>query len=71
MAPASAGVFSNINSAGIEVVKLKAPEGSTGCSHSGIEYEAIGGIVEVPEEAVADLLPHGYTVAPAAPEKKK
>lgn len=53
------------------MVKLKAPEGSTGCSHNGNEYEVVDGIVEVPEEAVADLLPHGYTVAPAAPAKKK
>lgn len=52
------------------MAKLKAPEGSTGCSHDGKEYEVDkDGLVDVPDEAVADLLPHGYVPAPV-PKKK-
>jgi hypothetical protein len=49
--------------------KLNAPEGSTGCSFDGVEYtvDEKTGTVEVPDEAVASLLDHGFTVAKSAP----
>lgn len=55
------------------MAKLKAPEGATGCSHGGQEYEvdAKTGTVEVPDEAVAELIHHGFTVAPAKVEAQQ
>jgi hypothetical protein len=48
--------------------KLKAPEGATNCSHEGQMYEVdADGSVDVPDEAVAPLMCHGFTPI-AAPE---
>lgn len=45
------------------MVKMKAPEGSSGCSFDGEEYKvAKDGTVEVPAEAVAQLMNHGFVV---------
>lgn len=47
--------------------KLKAPENSTSCSFGGYEYAVEkDGLVCVPDEAVADLLSHGFTIPPAS-----
>lgn len=44
-------------------VVMLAPEGSTGCSHNGENFEADDdGFVQVPPEAVAALLDHGFTL---------
>lgn len=40
---------------------LVAPEGCTGCSHDGVSYEVVDGMVEVPAEAVMDLVSHGFS----------
>lgn len=55
------------------MAKLKAPEGATGCSHDGQQYEVDPktGTVEVPDEAVADLIHHGFALAPAKAEQKQ
>lgn len=42
-------------------VELYAPEGCTGCSFEGTEYEVADGIAVVPFAAVGDLLCHGFT----------
>lgn len=45
------------------MVKMKAPEGTTGCSFNGEEFKvAKDGTVEVPAAAVAQLMDHGFTV---------
>lgn len=45
------------------MVKMKAPEGTTGCSFNGEEFKvAKDGTVEVPAEAVAQLKDHGFVV---------
>ena len=49
-----------------DLVVLEAPEGCTGCSHDGVEYEVVEGLVEVPAAAIDALIHHGFT-----PEKKK
>lgn len=42
-------------------MKMKAPKGVSGCSFGGAEYECSKrGIVDVPDEAVADLVSHGF-----------
>ena len=41
---------------------MTAPEGATSCSHDGQEFDVVDGMVEVPVEAVADLLSHGYAI---------
>lgn len=42
-------------------MKMKAPKGVTGGSFGGIEFDASKrGIVEVPDEAVAELISHGF-----------
>jgi hypothetical protein len=43
---------------------LYAPEGCTGCSFDGTEYEAEDGVVTVPVGAVLSLLDHGFTTSP-------
>ncbi len=43
---------------------LYAPEGCTGCSFDGTEYEAAEGTVTVPVEAVSQLQGHGFTTSP-------
>lgn len=46
----------------METTKLQAPEGCTGASFDGVEYEADkNGVVEVPAAAAAELLSHGFT----------
>lgn len=51
--------------------KLIAPENSTGCSFDGKNYETDKeGNVDVPDEAVADLLAHGFKPVPAVEAKK-
>ena len=46
--------------------KLKAPEGVSACSFDGEEFavDADTGTVDVPDEAVAALVEHGFTNAP-------
>lgn len=52
-------------------MKLKAPEGCTGCSFGGQEYKVKKGIVDVPDEALFALREHGfYPVAPTDEEIK-
>ena len=41
-------------------MKMKAPKGCTGCSFGGNEYPAKKGVVDVPDEALAALLEHGF-----------
>ena len=43
-------------------VKMKTPEGMTGCSFGGEEFEVESGHVTVPQEAVGDLMCHGLVV---------
>lgn len=43
---------------------MYTPEGCTGCSFDGTEYEASEGTVTVPVEAVSQLLDHGFTTHP-------
>jgi hypothetical protein len=51
--------------------KLKAPENCDGCSHDGVSYDVDkDGNVEVPDEAVADLLHHGFKPVPVVEAKK-
>lgn len=40
--------------------KLKAPEGATACSFAGETFEVVDGAVDVPDEAVAELMNHGF-----------
>lgn len=40
--------------------KLIAPEGHTSVTFEGESFEVVGGIVEVPAQAVAELSSHGY-----------
>lgn len=47
-------------------MKMKAPEGATGCSFDGVEYEVVDGEVTVPSEAAGALMSHGYEVITAA-----
>jgi hypothetical protein len=42
------------------MAKLKAPNGCTGCSFNGEQYPVKRGYVVVPDEAVAELIPHGF-----------
>lgn len=45
------------------MVNMKAPDGTTGCSVGGESYKVDKkGFVEVPEEAVADLMQHGFVI---------
>ncbi len=41
-------------------VKLKAPKDASHVSFAGRAYEVVRGVVEVPSEAAAHLLAHGY-----------
>lgn len=48
------------------MAKLTHPN-ATGCSWGGVAFEqAEDGTIEVPDEAIADLAAHGFTLAPAA-----
>lgn len=42
------------------MAKLKAPEGATSAGFDGETFEVVNGIITVPHEAVAALIPHGY-----------
>jgi|GEM_PF-3623267 len=42
------------------MAKLKAPKGCTSCSVGGEEFAVKKGYVTVPDEAVAELIPHGF-----------
>lgn len=44
-------------------VVLHAPDGCTGCSFEGTEYDADNDTVTVPAEAVSQLLSHGFTTS--------
>jgi hypothetical protein len=46
--------------------KLKAPEGVCSFSHDGVEYEVKRGTIDVPAEAVAIALVHGFAIPSAA-----
>ena len=50
-------------------MKFKAPEGVSGCSWGGQSYKAKKGVVEAPDEALADLLEHGFE--PVIPTDKE
>lgn len=43
-------------------VRMKAPNGCTGCSHDNIQYRVKKGFVVVPDEIVGALYPHGFEV---------
>jgi len=43
-------------------VVLSVPPGITDVSWNGQQYEIIGGLIEVPEEAVPDLLAFGFAL---------
>ena len=47
---------------------LYAPEGCTGCSFEGTEYEVTDGAVTVPVEAVSQLLGHGFVTSQKDPK---
>lgn len=46
-----------------KMIKLQAPAGTSGVSVAEVNYEVKDGVVEVPAEAVAHLVEHGFTVA--------
>ncbi len=47
------------------MAKLKALAGCLACSFGGLTYSVDeNGIVDVPDEAIAELLPHGFIVVP-------
>jgi hypothetical protein len=49
---------------GIDMAKMKAPENCGGCYVGGVEYTADKkGFINVPDEFIDALLPHGYTLA--------
>ena len=51
-------------------VKMKVPEGCSGCSFAGENFKpSRKGFVTVPEEAVAELIPHGFVVDGAVVEE--
>lgn len=52
-----------------ELIKLDAPDGAGNVSHKGIEYTVENGSVQVPADAVAPLLSHGFSVP--RPRKSK
>jgi hypothetical protein len=48
---------------GIDMAKMKAPENCGGCYVGGVEYTADKkGFINVPDEFIDALLPHGYTL---------
>lgn len=47
-------------------VRMKAPDGCTGCSNDGIQYTVKKGVVIVPDKIVTALYPHGFVVDGAA-----
>jgi hypothetical protein len=53
----------------MQTVKLKAPKDAAQVSFKGKVYEVAKGIVEVPAEAVATLLSHGYAALKQDAEK--
>lgn len=52
-------------------ITMNAPAGASAVSHGGETYTVKRGAVEVPAEAVEDLLFHGFTVSdkPAKADK--
>ena len=57
--PETAGPFIS-NTGRIEMAKLTAPKNSSGFSFNGVEYAVKKGYINVPEEAVADAITHGF-----------
>lgn len=52
----------------MDEIVLSAPEGATGISFAGTNYEVVDGLVTLPAEAHAaltDLRAHGFVPAPA------
>lgn len=47
------------------MAKMKAPEGCTSCSYDGEVFDVVDGVADVPEEAVAHLFSHGFSLASA------
>lgn len=47
--------------AGPGMVIMEIPDGTSTCSVDGIEYEIVGGYVEVPAESAVALASHGFT----------
>jgi hypothetical protein len=45
-----------------ELIKLDAPDGAGLVSYGGVEYAVENGSVQVPADAVATLLSHGFSV---------
>lgn len=46
-----------------DLIKLQAPEGTSGVSVGEVNYKVVDGVVEVPSEAVVHLVDHGFTTA--------
>jgi len=42
-------------------MKMQAPEGATGVSHDGVNYEVVNGVITVPHDAQSSLESFGYT----------
>ena len=54
------------------MAKLKCPDNAGGLSFDGAEFTPDSdGIVDVPEEAVADALNHGFTIFTEADKKAR
>lgn len=54
--------------AGDALVRLRAPEGATGCSWNGVEYPVDKkGRVAVPEAAIGALMAHGFATLGGEP----
>lgn len=52
-------------------VKMTPPEGATSCGWAGESYDVDDdNTVTVPEEALSDLMSHGYKPAPDAVEEE-
>ena len=53
--------------------KLYHPQGASSCSFNGQTFEAdpTDNGIEVPDEAVEHLLPHGFSTSPPEPAQKK
>lgn len=49
-------------------VTLTAPKGVKSCSVAGVEYTVAKGRVDVPADAVAELVRHGFAVADLSAE---
>ncbi len=53
----------------MSTIKLKAPKDASSATFAGRLYEVVRGAVEVPAEAAAALVAHGYTALRQEAEK--